>query len=646
MKKIILTLCALIPTVLMAQTPVKSPVLDYSNPVSVNKYEKQQQDVISNKYQTPGKSSLDLKNKAKPHAYVTLGKSYYDLQTNASIGNRVILHSDGTISAVWTASEGDATGWPERGSGYNHNDGSAWFSDRDARIEPSTRTGWPSIVTLSDGREAVIAHLAGEGGFVMSTNDSKGSTNFTTTSKFLDDETVPGTDRHIIWNRSGSGNGYIHLISNYTFSANVPRVDRNGVGSPTTYSRSSDDGATWDIQHALLPGYDSTKILFGGGDSYAIDVQDSVVAIAIGGIYDKVMLWKSTDNGNTFTYTQVDDYPYGGFGQGIEPGDTATCNDGSIEVILDQNNNAHVFYGTYTFLDADTSDGTLTFWPTLSRIMHWSEGMSSSNVAGVLIDMDGDSTTPINITEETYRSLDANDIPYNNLNSASQIGNTGLVTMPTASMDANGNLFLVYSAPIEGAIHFLNSTYRDVHVTYSTDGGASWIGPQNLTQDRTTENTFPCVAKDANDFLHVVFHQDLTPGCHLQNNSADGSHPNDQTDVQYTAVKVSDILNNVIGPNLAGEEDIERPAEVFVVSQNQPNPFNATSKVIIYLQSGSELNLTITDMLGNVVNQGELGILSSGNHAITLDASGLSSGMYFYTLSTKDHSITKKMQVN
>ncbi|MFT6744473.1 MAG: hypothetical protein ACJAR8_001024, partial [Bacteroidia bacterium] len=28
-----------------------------------------------------------------------------------------------------------------------------------------------------------------------------------------------------------------------------------------------------------------------------------------------------------------------------------------------------------------------------------------------------------------------------------------------------------------------------------------------------------------------------------------------------------------------------------------------------------------------------------------LDANGLTAGMYFYTLSTRDHSVTKKMQV-
>jgi hypothetical protein len=65
----------------------------------------------------------------------------------------------------------------------------------------------------------------------------------------------------------------------------------------------------------------------------------------------------------------------------------------------------------------------------------------------------------------------------------------------------------------------------------------------------------------------------------------------------------------------------------------------------VYLRSNSSVTLTVTDILGNVVNQGNLGVMSAGNHTVTLDANGLTSGMYFYTLTTEDHSVTKKMQV-
>ena len=108
---------------------------------------------------------------------------------------------------------------------------------------------------------------------------------------------------------------------------------------------------------------------------------------------------------------------------------------------------------------------------------------------------------------------------------------------------------------------------------------------------------------------------------------------------------VTDILNDVLGTDVLTSVEDGKTAEVFVVSQNQPNPFSSTSDVIIYMRSNSNVTLTVTDMLGKVVNQGDLGVMSAGNHTVTLDANGLNSGMYFYTISSDDHSITKRMQV-
>ena len=136
-------------------------------------------------------------------------------------------------------------------------------------------------------------------------------------------------------------------------------------------------------------------------------------------------------------------------------------------------------------------------------------------------------------------------------------------------------------------------------------------------------------------------------GTFLQNHSASaGSHPNELATMKYAAIPVADILNDVIGNDVrtAGVDEV-KPAEVFVVSQNQPNPFNGTSEVLVYLRTSSKVTLTVTDILGNVLNRGDLGLMNAGNHKLTIDANGLSSGMYFYTIATPEHQVTKRMQV-
>eukprot|EP00918_Siedleckia_nematoides_P078684 GHVU01172224.1.p1 GENE.GHVU01172224.1~~GHVU01172224.1.p1 ORF type:complete len:654 (+),score=26.66 GHVU01172224.1:353-2314(+) len=652
MKKTLLTALLSTPFLLFAQQPVKELNVPNQYEVKTSADNIKAIDIAIPAEHAPGKSTTIKYKKDKNFSAVKLADTYYDLQTNASPGRRIVLHADGTVSAVWTASPDDASGYPNRGSGYNHFDGGSWLTGREERIEGSTRTGWPSIMLLDGGREMIMSHESNTGGFTMTSNNAVGSTTFTSTAARLDDETELNVDRVPIWNRSVATNGKIHTISNYWASeaAGIAVVTRNGVNSPTTYSRWDVASDQSDVEHILLPGYDSTLYEAGGGDSYAIDARGNTVAILIGGLGDPVSLWKSTDNGVSWTYTDVDNFPFKGPRRDEEltlSGDTIYTNDGSLDVMIDASGNVHAFYGRGRVVGglSDAGDTSFFFFPAQTSLMHWTEGDAEPKICGSPFDRNGDGT--YDVTTETFQSLDANGNVPTGLLSASRTGATSLVTMPSASTDADGNLFVVYSVPVEGAVHFLNSNYRDIVVSYSTDGGATWNGPQNITQDGRVESNFPCVAKDANDFLHLVWQEDATPGTFLQNHSASaGSHPNDICAMMYAAIPVSDILNDVLGNDVITSVDqLKKDAEVFVVSQNQPNPFSGSSEVIIYLRDASPLTLTVTDMLGNVLNTGDLGTMNAGNHSINIDATNLSSGMYFYTISSEYNSVTKRMQV-
>lgn len=646
MKKTLLTLLMVAPALAFAQSEKAN--ISGMESMTLEKERAMMIDNHTQKDRTPlYPNGRTVKKKADVnYSTIVLGETYYDLQTNSSPGRRVLLHDDGTVSAVWTASPDDGTGFPNRGTGYNHYNGTDWLTGRNSRIENS-RTGWPSIMLLDDGSEAVMAHESTNGGFVYSSNSTKGSTSFTSTGPILDDETST-ENRAPIWTRSVQSNGKIHSVYNYwTNDGTVPTVTRNGVTSPTAYSRWDVATNSSEVEHLLLPGYDSTLYRTGGGDNYAIDARDSIVAIVVGGMGRALSLWKSTDNGQTWTYTDVDGFPYKTTLTEVLVADTPLTNDGSVDVLIDQQGMAHVFYGEGAVLDEDLSDESYSFFPVREHIRHWKEGDTETKRIAGLIDVNGDGETVANgnLNAETWNVLTNGAVP-GTLLSASRTGNTSLTTMPSASIDDDGNIFVVYSAPIEGTSHFLNSNYRDVLITYSTDGGATWGEPQNVTKQGDWECTFPCVAKKSNDFVHLIFQQDQTPGTNLQNHSAAaGTHPIDLNEIKYAAIPVADIIADEIGQDISSIEDATKKAKVFVVSQNQPNPFYGSTDVLIYLRKNSEVSLTVTDVLGNVVNEGELGIMSAGNHTISIDGNSLSTGMYFYTLSTGDHQITKKMQV-
>ncbi len=81
----------------------------------------------------------------------------------------------------------------------------------------------------------------------------------------------------------------------------------------------------------------------------------------------------------------------------------------------------------------------------------------------------------------------------------------------------------------------------------------------------------------------------------------------------------------------------------FTLEQNYPNPFNPSTTIRYSLPSAGEIELTVFDVFGSeietLVNQRQ----PAGNYTIDFDASELSSGIYFYQLSTGSFSQTKKL---
>ncbi|MFY0643422.1 MAG: T9SS type A sorting domain-containing protein [Bacteroidia bacterium] len=644
MKKIILLSLMGLPLLVFGQH--KEPKIPFGDIVTIPN-SAVQMDVIHGPTQVGLNHSANLKYKAQPYSFVELGTTWYDLQTNHSVGTRIVLHSDGTISAVWTTSSNAATGFPLRGAGYNYNNGTNWNTSTNMAIEnPATRTGWPSIGLLGNGAEYILAHDATSGGFAFSTNGSKGSSSWTTTGPVLDDTTVVGEERAPIWNRSTSSGNYIHVVAAYTSSGdNEDSTIIDGVINPNTYSRSSDNGQTWDKYLTMLPGYDSSRAVSGGGDNYAITSRDSVVAIVMGGYGEAMTLWKSMDNGDNFTMIDIDGFQYPGTSREQWWGDTLDGNGGSIDVIIDHNEDVHVFWSYMRYLrtlfDGDTA---VTYFPGTSGISYWKEGNSSPVLIAGAMDRDGSGT--LDITAQTIRGLDDGQFPDAGWLGVAAYNTNGISAFPSAAIADNGDIFLVYSAPSEHAVHWQNTNYRDVLVVFSEDNGSTWSGIQNLTQSDFTEDVFASVAERADGNLHMVWQRDDIPGTNLQsNNTAQGNHPAVNNQIMYAAIPTSAITDGDIGPHTTGQDDLNKAAEIFFVSQSYPNPNEGSAEATIFLLNGSELNLEITNMYGQVMNSGSIGYYNGGNHVISMELDNLAPGMYFYTISTGEHSMTRKMQV-
>ncbi|XWN38515.1 MAG: peptidoglycan DD-metalloendopeptidase family protein [Balneola sp.] len=90
------------------------------------------------------------------------------------------------------------------------------------------------------------------------------------------------------------------------------------------------------------------------------------------------------------------------------------------------------------------------------------------------------------------------------------------------------------------------------------------------------------------------------------------------------------------------EEEIVIPGEPKLL-QNYPNPFNPTTQISYKLSQTTQVELKVYNLLGEVVATLENSQKAAGVHKVAFDASGLSSGIYYYRLRTTEFVEMKSM---
>jgi len=84
----------------------------------------------------------------------------------------------------------------------------------------------------------------------------------------------------------------------------------------------------------------------------------------------------------------------------------------------------------------------------------------------------------------------------------------------------------------------------------------------------------------------------------------------------------------------------------FNLEQNYPNPFNPSTVINFSVPKENTLVTlkvynSLGELVGTLINQ----VVPAGNHQVNFDARGLSSGVYFYTLTAGNFVDSKKMVV-
>lgn len=559
-----------------------------------------------------------------------IGTTFYDLQTNGSLQNRMYCYDDGSIGATWTMGI-QAIAFADRGTGYNYYDGSVRQAQPTARIE-TFRAGWPSYAAWGPNGEIVVSHDFTNLKLDFMTRANKGTG--TWDQKIFNYSNGPAT---LAWPRmitSGPDHNTIHLLAN---------SDGAYLGQPFAllYSRSLDGGASWDIENVVLDGTGADYYTEITADQYvwANPVGDTIAFLVASAFHDLFMM-KSEDNGDSWVKTVIWEHPYPLFDFNTMTMDTVFTCDNSASIAIDLNGMCHVVFGINRVMvpTITSPPGGYNFFPYVDGIAYWNEDMPTFsndlnalappqygyptselvedvNYIGWTQDVDGDGvitfiTTPTGFPM-AYREF-------------------GLSTMPTISISSDNTIAVIFSSTTETFDNF-SYNFKKLWLTVKSPG-QDWGYFEPLTFDIIhifDESIYPDAFPtwDGNS-VNLIYNNDGTPGTAL-----DSDH---DYQANYTTYMNADLP---VGIN-------EKPSiseESLVLS---PNPTNGLVNASYSIVSASNVTFVVSDISGRAVFSKALGWKDAGDYRYNFNLENLSRGIYYVSLKTNQREISKKLVIN
>jgi len=244
----------------------------------------------------------------------------------------------------------------------------------------------------------------------------------------------------------------------------------------------------------------------------------------------------------------------------------------------------------------------------------------------------------------------------------------------------------VSNGPYRGTIYInwtdsAGNLDHDVRLIKSTNGGLNWSSVKRVNNDPAgKEQFFTWMTIDqVTGYLYFVFYDrrnytdNLTTDVYMARSTNGGetftnfvvsSTPfvpggaffGDYNGITAHAGKVRPIWTRMVGSQLSVwtaivdfptdvENNISNIPSKYELSQNYPNPFNPVTSIKFQLPEAGFTALKVYDILGN-----EVAVLANekrdaGSYEAHFNGDGLSSGVYYYKLTSGNFSDTKKMMM-
>lgn len=177
-------------------------------------------------------------------------------------------------------------------------------------------------------------------------------------------------------------------------------------------------------------------------------------------------------------------------------------------------------------------------------------------------------------------------------------------------------------------------TYNNIQYGYVGAGNIN-LDPLFADSNYILQPGSPCVDKGDSSIIY----NDLPD----QGNPSNARYPSRggvRNDIGAYGGPLAKLLTNqLIGINPVSTEI----PQSFRLYQNYPNPFNPVTNIKFDIPENSNVTLTVYDLNGKIVSELNYGYLNKGSYNYSFNGNEISSGVYFYTLSSQGFSITRKM---
>ena len=612
-------------------------------------------------------------NRFDDYEFTWTMETYYDLQSNQYVANRMYQLPDGSVAIAATMSHENNQTASDRGTGYNFCKEGEWQDMPDERVEPF-KTGWPSIAQWKDGGEILLAH--GNGHMQCFVREIAGEGEWQYKGALPDyPEGYAYTTEYPTWPRVVTcGNNHDIIVAVAVLQHSI---SSNETDLQTVMWR-SEDAENWDISYGPLHevGWDHNEF---SADDYCMAANGNKVALLYSGcLTNSTWLFQSNDCGLTWESSRVWENPYEGRSFEFENGQPWGMEDTLFmpmngAIVIDNSGVTHVALNTFEMIHTEENEsGYYSYWAgrPVDGILYWNDTQEAPiadtyhpeyanipHLAGPnphhaarlwwpipsepgYVHMVNDSTKWIGFIP-MYEGVEwSNDMYY--MSGTEYVSKVyGASAHPALSCDPYGNLACAFSSPnCSRPSQAQNAYFRSIYVSYRNVDEGYW---HQVEDDITDDFMF----SQSENLFTISVPNTINPGefwFGFQSDDQIGFYWGSNATQQEGSVNDITAVKVIASPEMVSVPENHDAINPMTAVRVYPNPATDVLNIEVNASQSSVMSINVFNIMGQKVMESNVNI-NTGMNTPSINTADFASGIYFVTVKANGFENTLKFIV-